>query len=434
MHHQIFAEYRQLLESDPDRFFADYQNIRRKLHESNAKYKGKIINFCYQPVFFDKSDIINFESICSMMMRIITKCTNEYIRNPSFREFFGYSRKMEELILIDPGYNYAAPVARLDIFYDEDFKFCELNGDGTSAMNEANTLERIFMESEIIGELQKKYKIRYHELFASWLQELLAIYREFGGTKKPQIAIVDFLELGSTEEFDTFQAVFQNHGYKNVICDPREMIYKQGKLYFGELAIDLVYRRAVNQEVEKRLDEIPDFIQAYKDRAVCVVGPFRSQIMHNKIFFSILSDSEKVPFLNETERSFIDEHIPKTWQMIDAPKQKVLTDKDCYLIKPQDLYGGKEVVCGLDCTEHKWQQIIQNAQEKRDYLLQEFCNFTEREIPVYENCKFIFGKYKTTLGLFCYRHKFSGLYSRISRHNVIAGVENSISLPSFVVE
>jgi hypothetical protein len=407
--------------------------ITEKLQKSNAKYKGKIINFRYQPMFFDKTDLEKFDSICQMMMNIIGKCTNEYLMNPEFRKYFGFSEQMEELILCDPGYDIPAPITRLDIFYDGEFKFCELNGDGTSAMNEANTLERIFMESEIIGELKKKYKLGYYELFQSWLIELLEIYRIFGGRNKPNIAIIDFLGLGTIEEFEVFKSVFEENGYKTVICDPRELKYQNGKLFYHDFKIDLIYRRAVNREVEKRLAEVPDFIKAYKDKAVCVVGPFRSQIMHNKIFFSLLSDPGKTSFLNDEERNFIEQHIPKTWPMSNAP-QDVWQNKDCYLIKPRDLYGGKNVICGLDCSISEWQHLLREHAEKEEILIQEFCNFTTRELPIWKENEFKFEPYKTTLGLFCYNGNFRGLYSRVSQKNVIAGVRDSITLPSLITD
>ncbi len=296
MSKRIETLFYDLIRDNENRFLKDLQIITEKLSSSNARYKGEIIDFLYQPVFFNIEDMYELREICDTMTSIIKKCTKEYLVNPAFRKYFNFSRIMEELILIDPGYENPVPIARYDIFYGEDFKFCELNGDGTSAMNEANTLEQIFMESDIITQLQKEYEIYYHELFISWLEELLKIYQEFGGEGKPTIAIADFLGLGSNEEFDTFKEKFEQRGYKTIICDPRDMTYTNGELFIGDVKIDLVYRRAVNKEVEARINEVEALIQAYKDKAVCVVGPFRSQIMHNKIFFEVLWDEEATGF------------------------------------------------------------------------------------------------------------------------------------------
>jgi len=428
----IYIAYLNKIMSSRSKYIADYGDITEKMMRSNAKYKGKIVDFLYQPMFFDQQDIKTFKYISLMLTDIIKKCTYQYLKDPSFRQYFGYSEIMEDLILTDPNYNNPVPIARFDLFYDGNFKLCELNGDGTSAMNEANTLEQIFSESRIIAELRKNYDISYYELFLSWLEVLLEIYREFGGSGRPVIAIADFLGLGSNEEFDTFKSIFEEQGYKTMICDPRDMLYKNGKLYVEDVQIDLVYRRAVNREVELRIDEVRDLIQAYKDNAVCVVGPLRSQIMHNKIFFEILCDEKKTSFLNSTEREFIKKHIPETFSLNENALQKVIGNKDKYIIKPKDLYAGKGVVCGLDCDNEKWGREVQEALDKGGFLIQEFCNFTRMKLPVVQNNDFEFTEFKTTLGLFVYNGKFSGLYSRVGRKNIIAGIEESITLPSFV--
>jgi len=199
----IDQTYQEMLKRDSEKYLKDYSIIVQKLENSTARYKGKIIDFLYQPMFFNSNDIEKIKYITEKLTAIIEKCTTEFLNNPSFRKYFGYSKIMEELILIDPGYKNPAPIARFDLFYQKgNFKLCELNGDGTSAMNEANTLEQIFLESRIINELQKDYEIYYHELFLSWLKELLNIYREFGGNETPNIAITDFMGLGTNEEFE----------------------------------------------------------------------------------------------------------------------------------------------------------------------------------------------------------------------------------------
>src|SRR6056297_630778 len=126
----------------------------------------KVINFLYNPMFFDDHDIKLFQEKLDILFSIINDIVDEYLKNSKFRDYFNFSSKMEELIMIDPGYSNPVPIGRFDLFYnyDENFKFCELNGDGSSAMNEANTVESIIYESKIINKLKEKYRIKYKEL------------------------------------------------------------------------------------------------------------------------------------------------------------------------------------------------------------------------------------------------------------------------------
>ncbi len=105
-----------------------------------------------------------------------------------------------------------------------------------------------------------------------------------------------------------------------------------------------------------------------------------------------------------------------------------------YVIKPKDYYAGKGVVCGLDCSEEEWLTELKKGIGSEKFLIQEFSNFTSRKLPVVVDGRFQFEEYKTTLGLFVYNGKLKGLYSRVGRENVIAGIVESITLPSLVYE
>jgi len=163
-----------------------------------------------------------------------------------------------------------------------------------------------------------------------------------------------------------------------------------------------------------------------------MVGPFRSQIMHNKIFFGILCDAEKTDFLNSEEREFIKQHIPETFTLEEDRIQKVMAEKDRYVIKPEDSYGGRNVVCGSDLTADEWKNKLFDAWQKGNFLIQEFSNFTSKKLPVITDRKIEFKPFKTTLGLFVYNGRLQGLYSRAGSRNVIAGLVESITLPSLV--
>src|SRR5699024_8236301 len=250
-----------------------------------------------------------------------------------YRKKFGFSKLLEELILVDNGYNINAPMARFDIFYDgeEDFKFCEFNTDGSSAMNEDNTLAKILLETEPMKKMKEKYNINYFELIDSWVEESINIYYKWNKEdRKPNVAIVDFKESSTMADFKEFKKAYIKKGYEAVIADPRELKYIDGNLYYKDFKIDLIYRRMVTKELIDKSDEIKDFINAYRDKAVCVVGSIRSQILHNKIIFKILHDEDTLELLTEKEREFVKKHIPLTGKFEGDKKiyNEVLDNKD----------------------------------------------------------------------------------------------------------
>ena len=312
----IYKEFSKEVLEHPQKYYDDFVLVENAVANSTALYKGKPIDFHYQPMFFDQTDVERFEHLATTFSAILKKVIDEYITNPVFRSYFDFPSLMEELILIDPGYAMPFPMARFDIFYsyDDDFKFCELNTDGTSGMNESNPVEKAVLSSQILKVLQKNYRISYFELFLPWIEELLGCYAEYSNSSnpKPNIAIMDWEGVATIEEFKVFQQMLMQRGCRTVICDPRDLKYKNKKLYFLDTPIDLIYRRSLTFEMCERAAEVGDVLDAYEDGNVCMVGPFRSHVIHNKRIFAILSDAKKTPFLNDEEQEFVRKHIPFT--------------------------------------------------------------------------------------------------------------------------
>lgn len=432
MQRSVKDKYLKLLKENPNKFLKDYKETIKAVENSTAKYKNKPVPFLYTPKFFNDKDIENFKNLTSTLMDIINKVIDKYIDSKEYRKKFGYSKLLEELILIDHGYSANIPMARFDIFYDgDDFKFCELNADGSSAMNEDNTLNEIFLNTKPIDKLKDKYEFYYLELIDKWVDESIKIYKEFDKTKhKPNIAIVDFEGLGTVEEFKVFKKAFERKGYNTYIVDPRELKYIDGKLYYNDKVISLIYRRAVTRKLMEESENIKDFLNAYRDKAVCVIGPLRSQIIHNKIFFEILHDEETLSFLTEAERNFIKNHIPYTKEFSNENiYKKALNNKDKYVLKPKDLYASKGVFVGRDFSLDKWIEKLESC-INNDYLLQEFITPYKSEVVEFINDELVISEVNNITGLFMYNEKFQGVYSRVGKNNIISGLHGGYTLPS----
>ncbi len=434
----IYKEYSKEILEHPKKYYKDSTLVKNAVAHSTALYKGNPIDFHYQPMFFDQDDILRFEHLVTTFSAILEKVIDEYVRNPVFRSYFDFPSLMEELILIDPGYAMPFPMARFDIFYsfDDDFKFCELNSDGTSGMNESNPVEKAVLSSQILKVLQKKYRISYFELFLPWIEELLGCYAEYSKSShtKPNIAIMDWEGVATIEEFKVFQQMLMQRGYKTVICDPRDLKYKENKLYFLDMPIDLIYRRALTFEMCERENEIRDVLDAYADGNVCIVGPFRSHIIHNKKIFSILRDTSKTGFLNDQERAFIEQHIPFTKELSDpVAKKRARTSKDEYILKPMDRYAAKGVFIGADHTSEEWNNILDSIQDKNSYLVQQFIKPPILPCITFRNEKPFLEEYKYITGLFVYNGRFNGIYTRAGTSNVIASVTGCRIMPNLYV-
>ncbi|NLV91337.1 MAG: circularly permuted type 2 ATP-grasp protein [Firmicutes bacterium] len=435
----LFKAFEQQVMADPKAFYQDYLTVKNHVENSTAIYMGKPVDFIYQPMFFSQDDIARFQQLTDTLTGILRKVIAQYRKSPDFRRLFGFSPLAEELILLDPGYRYSFPVARFDVFYSYDgsFQFCELNADGSSGMNEISVLHDIFWSAKALAGFLEQYHLVDFELFNSWVDSMLEIYQEFAGSSagKPNIAIVDFDREGTISEFQVFQNYFRARGYQTVICDPRDFKYRSGQLSVRGMKIDLVYRRATTARIIEEAEEIQDFLQAYRDGAVCVVGGFVSQIIHNKMIFAVLHSKECQALLTQEEIAFIKAHVPETLVIDDDGsnlRRRIIDDKDSWVLKPLDLYAGQGVFIGKNHSQSEWQEIVAGI-APQTYLVQEFCQVPQLRMATVEKDGFRFEPYNYLIGLFMYKEKFSGIFTRAGRKALIATGGESVSLPTFVL-
>ena len=332
------------------------------------------------PKIYDKKTIDVFSAIVDRTYGIFEKVIQKYLADPEYRRLFPFSKELEELILLPVGYPVSVPICRIDIFYNEetgDFKFCEFNTDGTSAMNENKVLDDILYMNNAWIHFEKEVSARRFELIDSWIDALLATYHGCENAReKPYVAIVDFLDKAYLREFYVFERHFRSRGIEAEVCDIRHMTYRDGRLYSPTgHAVDVVYRRAVTSDVMNYYDEIQDFIRAVKEGGVCLIGAFKTQIVHHKAICQVLVHPMTKAILTSEENQFIEEHLPKTFELDKLTREELdqlWEDKDAWIIKPVDSYAAKGVYAGVDYSHKEWRRIAESCLGQK-YIAQEYC-------------------------------------------------------------
>ena len=136
---------------------------------------------------------------------------------------------IEELVLHDPGYDVPVPICRYDVFYDGvNYMLCELNTDGSSAMNEDNTLGQLLLQTKAMQKFMEKHSVENIDMFTPWVWETADMYKKYVSDKKPNVAIVDNLEVGTPNEFEEFKRVYEENGFNCEIIDIIDLEYKNG--------------------------------------------------------------------------------------------------------------------------------------------------------------------------------------------------------------
>ena len=438
--YQIAEEYKEYILSHEEECKASGAAIKEYLDHSTAAYNGLVVHTLHIPKIFTEKEIEYFRWIVKTTYGIVTKVIREYIDNPQYRAYYPFSKELEELILVPNLYDSLLPVARFDIFFNEEdwsFKFCEINTDGTSAMNEDYVLNQALEHNDVHQEMLKKYSFDTFELYDSLVESFMKLYDTYEKkVEHPYVVITDFMDHCCVNEFKEFARRFQKAGYETEICNIRDMTYRDGVLYSAAgHPIDLIYRRAVTCDIMAHYDEVQPFIQAVKDQNVCVMGSICTQIPHNKWLFKMLHDQATLQFLTDEEQRFVKDHIPYT-NLMDSrfcKMEDILDDKDRWIIKPLDSYASRGVFAGIDYNDADWEDIVHRHWNK-NYIYQEYYHPYRTDNICFRDAHPEFHPYTNMSGLYVYNGEFAGIYSRLSTGGIISSQYNERAVATLVLK
>ena len=357
-----------------------------------------------------------------IFMSIVEKVTKEYVENESYRKIFDLDPLTEKLILKDPSYNISTPIARFDVMYDgrEDYKFCELNTDGSSAMLEDKSLADLMKETKAIEKLKEKYEIEHIDLLQTLVDSIEDLYYKAKNTrKKINIAIVDIIEFDNIE-FKTIQKLFEKKGHNCKIADLKDLKRKEDGLYIEDMKIDLVYRRLVTSDLIENKEVGKDLIESYLNDEIMTIGSFRSTLFYTKDIFRILRLEESQKILSEKENEFIKKHIPYTEKFsYQKDKEKILENKDKYILKPIQGYASHGIYVGKEHDKKEFEKILEEIKDK-NYIYQEYYMVKPLEFVKMEDEKAKLKDFSYVTGLFAYNKKFIAPYMRIGNAALIS--------------
>ncbi len=435
---ELDSAFLEAVKENREVFYGETRSLRETFAKEALIYNRPEVKFLTVPKFFSHTDTERFRGIASTAYSIFDKVIKHYLEDEEYRALFGFSPELDEMILADSYYPCSVPVARIDLFYNEDtgdFKFCEFNTDGTSAMKEEHDITQCISSTGVFDSFLQKNDFACYDILDNITGALLEVYGKYKyKIEKPVIAITDYIENATVQEFLAIKQNFERKGYETVVSDIRQLSYKHNCLYYGDKRIDLLYRRAVTADIMKNYTSTQAFCQAALAGHTCIEGHLRTQIVHNKLIFVVLCRPETLTLLSDEEAAFVKEHIPYT-ALINSYGDiaGVLREKDRWVVKPTDMYGAHNVFVGADLTTEQWERAVSFA-SANGYLLQEYCEAYKSENAYFdEDGNLIEGRFNNMTGLYIFNGRLKGILSRLSSTARISSDAGSFSASSITV-
>ncbi|MEU4796722.1 hypothetical protein [Streptomyces sp. NPDC023327] len=330
-----------------------------------------------------------------------------------------------------------SPLSRLDGFRGAgQTLFVEYNAHPPGGIISQDVLTEAHLDTRVMEEFQRDYTVRVVPGLPRLVDSLLDAWHTGGAPGgAPRVAIVDW-EDGLQGEFRVLQAALRSQGVPAVVCTPDELCYEARRgLYVRDAdgrrhPVTVVHRRVVLTDLLARygdrdaLTEHP-MTRAWAAGACVMVNPFTSHLAHKKSVLALLTDPRTNCLLPASEATAASALVPWT-RLVSEDTTTCPQGQDVDLLayararrehlvlKPNDDYGGRGVVCGWQTQDAAWQTALGRALEV-PHVLQERVPIPVSPYPVLVDGTLRIDDYSETVDPYLYGTDSPGCMSRLSQ-------------------
>jgi hypothetical protein len=393
---EAIARYHRILESESYRDLSWVDALEQKLQASHLNDSGRQVSPVLRPHFITQRQYTNLVKAAEALYCAIDRIEKMALATPSLMSRMQMLPAEKMLASVDPGYPYLSVTSLLDTHLNNgSLQFVGYTADTPAGVVYGEALNNAFYEAPPVKEFRKKYPLAKFGGSKPLLQSLIKAYREFGGKKSPNIGILEFkqnFQSSETGEFAILMETFRREGYRTEVITPDQLEYRNGVLRRGDFTVDLVYRRVRVSEFLVRFDLNHPLVRAYRDRAVCVVNSFRSEMAQRRAIFDLLTDESITSGFPTLERKAIRDFIPWTRvvtagntayheQQVDLPAF-IHVNRERLILKPNDDDGERRTFVGAEMDEAGWDRALKSAM-RDSYVVQEVTKTLTSEFPIH---------------------------------------------------
>jgi hypothetical protein len=441
---RVIAEYHELLLKDETLAPRLFEALRNAMRTGRLLYGERPISAALRPHLLERVQFDTHRTMAELIASALEKVAAAAVQSPALMTQLGLTDAEQKVARVDPGYGHAAVTTRLDGFiHGQEIKFVEYNAENPSSLSDQEGLNRILFELSAMSTIAQRYRLQQFSPVEELLRALLRVYREWNGQGMPNIAILDWKNLPTANEFILLRNHFTERGVPTIICSPDELEYTRGRLRCNDFEIDLIYKRVIIHEFLARYDERHPLLRAYASKDVCVVNPFRCKIMHKKASFELLTDEDCANWFTAKERAAVARCIPWTRRMADRRTtchgrsvellDFVRENRQRLVLKPNDDYGGHGVYLGPHLEEPAWENAIATALSA-DYVVQEAVELSPEEFPIFSQTDWNFQPMFVDTNPFLFCGKVCGALVRLSNSPVVNVTSGGGEAGFFVIE
>ena len=401
-----------------------------------------------RPHFVEADEYARHKQVVMVLSDAIRKARDYLVadREREAEHLGQYYDWIGELVSLEPAEIDHGAIARLDAFRTgEGLRFIEFNGDCPGGTDHNDGLARLFQETETFRAMAKKFSFEPLMLQPATSKALLDAWKEWGGTHAPTMAVVGWFEREGITPDSVLQGTkpLLNSGVGSIIAvEPSDLEFDGNHLSANGTKIDLVYRVMLTRDVLASRDDVRPLLDALAKQAVCMVNPFRSELMGHKALFALLTDPDAELGLDSTEQDVIRQHVPwgrlfREGMTTDAAGNRidlvdyVVTNREDTVLKPTHEAKGDGVELGWQHDTESWGKVVKAGLES-DFIVQKRIPTHQAQYPAAEPGTPLTAVYEDT-DPFVARGELAGFLTRLSRSEIVNVSKSGSVVPTYVV-
>lgn len=280
---------------------------------------------------------------------------------------------------------------RLDGFVDGGvIRFVEFNSDSPGGAAFIDRLADVYDTLPVFQEFRRAFSLRRRPSLP-FIRRAVMHAAAAAGLQSPRVAIVDWKEVATLNEFRIIAADLEEHGIAAVVCDPREMALRGERLTVGGAPVDMVLKRVLVTDLAARADEVPALIEALRRRWVVALNPVAVQAVTTKSLLALYWEGRFDGLLSRRAHAMWARHIPFTMRVRDGRFERdgrridivswIVANRERLVLKPADAWGAEGVKLGWHCDQAEWEAALAEGLRVGDHVVQERVDIPQESYP-----------------------------------------------------
>lgn len=384
---EAIARYHKLLEQDSHSHSEWVGQLREQMANAQLVVNGRPVTPVLRPHLISRRQYTNLVRAAELLSSAIERVRQIALENPVVLSRIHLLPAEKMLAAVDPGYRLSPVAGWLGAHVNNGSLYTNAaQADLPRGVIDGDLLADIFFDAPPVKDIRKRFKLQKMAGAKAFLHSILKAWKEFGGTSKPSIAVLETREFLSTVEGSESQRLagwLREQGYSVELASPEQLEYRANALFKGGFRIDLLIRGVRAQEFLVRYDLDHPVVRAYRERRVCMVNSFRTELTRKRGLLALLTDERISGRFPLAERKVIQETVPitrfvaagkTTWRdaTVDLP-EFILKNRESLVLRPNEDSGESHAIEGWNTPASDWSRALNTAlrnqfvvQERRD--------------------------------------------------------------------